>query len=381
MRKTIFLYIYVLYINMASSTEINDIRTPTQFRGISFSKFKKTEVRTQFIQSMINGKIEHACNWSAELICAGHYGEVWDSILYFMAKHIHLGNPKMPIYLDMRYNIFKNIMNQGHYVSELDVRNNDKIRKLFAEIVGVLTLSSKKPSFESIKINRIEEFDITQMTDRLKAPSVKYAEDIFKKDDPKELLVAINEFAYSISVDSKNMISACYWVEWIIEFDAVCKQRKQPCSCEKRNYYAVETKYQKDIIWLLWDVILENGKQKGTFIEKILTALLNLFCIKYTTASSKKRRYILYYAVELFTEHVSQNIEIVCDKARIEHITNNIDEVYKQIKKNEDSPKTDYLFKNIEKQKTLERSLKQMEIMGSIDSGNLRFPEPLPSGR
>lgn len=363
---------------MASSTEINDIRTSAQFRGVSFSKFKKTQVREQFIQSMINGKIEHACNWSAELICAGHYGEVWESILYFMAKHIHLGNPKMPIYLDMRYNVFKNIMNQGHYVSELDVRNNDKIRKLFAEIVGVLTLSAKKPSFESIKINRIEEFDITQMTDKLKAPSVKYAEDIFKKDDPKELLVAINEFAFSISPDSQNMISACYWVEWIIEFDAVCKQRKLPCSCEKRNYYAVEAKYQKDIIWLLWDVIIENGKQRGTFIEKILAALLNLFCIKYTTASSKKRRYILYYAVELFTEQVAQNIEIVGDKGRLEHITNNIDEVYKQIKKNEDAPKTDYLFKNVEKQKNLERSLKQMEIMGAIDQNPpLRFDPPV----
>jgi len=352
---------------MASSTEINDIRTSAQFRGVTFSKYKKTQVKEQFIQSMINGKIEHACNWSAELICAGHYGEVWESILYFMAKYIHLGNPKMPIYLDMRYTVFKNIMNQGHYVSELDVRNNDKIRKLFAEIVGVLTLSAKKPSFESIKINRIEEFDITQMTDKLKAPSIKYAEDIFKKDDPKELLVAINEFAFSVSQDSQNMISACYWVEWIIEFDAVCKHRKLPCSCEKRNYYAVETKYQKDIIWLLWDVIIENGKKRGTFIEKILAALLNLFCIKYTTASSKKRRYILYYAVELFTEQVAQNIEIVGDKGRLEHITNNIDEVYKQIKKKEDAPKTDYLFKNIEKQKNLERSLKQMEIMGAMD--------------
>jgi hypothetical protein len=70
---------------MSSSTEINDIRTSAQFRGISFSKFKKTQVREQFIQSMINGKIEHACNWSAELICAGHYTEVWESILYFMA--------------------------------------------------------------------------------------------------------------------------------------------------------------------------------------------------------------------------------------------------------------------------------------------------------
>jgi hypothetical protein len=71
--------------------------------------------------------------------------------------------------------------------------------------------------------------------------------------------------------------------------------------------------------------------------------------------------------VELFTEQVAQNIEIVGDKARLEHITNNIDEVYKQIKKNEDAPKTDYLFKNVEKQKTLEKSLKQMEIMGAAD--------------
>jgi hypothetical protein len=355
-----------------ASCEINDIRSPAQFRGISFSKYKKTEVKTQLIQSMLNGKIEHACNWCAELVCAGHYAEAWENILYFMSKYIHLGNPKIPIYLEMRYAIFRNIMNQGHYLNELELRNNEKIRKLFAEIVCILTLSPKKPSFEAIKINRVEEFDITQLSDRLKAPNVSYAESVFKKDDPKELFIAVNEFAYSISSDSLNMINACYWIEWIIEFDSICRNRKEPCHCEKRSNYNVESKYQRDIIWLIWDAILYSIDEKNTFIQKIMNALMNLFCVKYTTASCKKRRYILYYAVELFTESVNTTIEIIDDKTKLEYIIENIDEVYKQIKKNEDAPKTEYLFKNIEKQKNLEKSLLQMELVNSVESGNLR---------
>ena len=43
------------------------------------------------------------------------------------------------------------------------------------------------------------------MTDRFKAPTRKYAEEVFLKDDPKELFVAINEFAYNISQDGKNI--------------------------------------------------------------------------------------------------------------------------------------------------------------------------------
>jgi hypothetical protein len=84
---------------MQDLSEINDIRTSAQFKGISFSKYKKTEVRTQMVEAMLKGRIEPACNWTAELICAGHFGDVWENILYYMAKHIHLGNPKMAIYL------------------------------------------------------------------------------------------------------------------------------------------------------------------------------------------------------------------------------------------------------------------------------------------
>ena len=347
---------------------INDIRTQSDFKGFSFSKYKKTEVRKAFIENMLKGKIEPACNWCCELICAGHFMEVWEIILYYMGKHIHLGNPKLVIYIEKRYDVFRTIMCQGHFTSEIQLRNNSIIRRLFAEVICILTMSNKKHSFEPIKINRIEEFDMTQMTERLKAPNVLFIEPIFKKEDPKELFISINEFAYNVSCEKPNIISACYWIEWIIEFDLICKKRKESCVCEIRKNINVEHKFKRDIIWLIWDTLLHYSKDKGSFIEKTMVSLLNLFCIKYTTASCKKRKYLLYFAVGLLTEHFQTNNEIIPDKVILQNVVDKIDQIYKQIKKNEESPNTDYLFSSLkDKQNTFEQSVKKMELLSSMD--------------
>lgn len=171
------------------NTEINDIRSPAQFKGVSFSKYKKTDVRKQLLENIHKGKLEPACYWSAELVAAGHFMELWEAILHYAGKHIHLGNPKIVIYLEMRFEIFRNIMATGQFLNELDLRNNSTIRKLFAEIICTLILSNKKHSFEAIKINRVEEFDMTQMTERLKAPTVRYAEPIMKKRTRKNCIL------------------------------------------------------------------------------------------------------------------------------------------------------------------------------------------------
>ena len=98
--------------SMSDILEINDIRDASDFKGYSFSNYKKTEVKKKLIDSILSQKIEPACYWCAELVCAGHFSEIWEIILYYTSKHIYIGNPKIAIYLDMRYNTFRNNMNQ-----------------------------------------------------------------------------------------------------------------------------------------------------------------------------------------------------------------------------------------------------------------------------
>jgi hypothetical protein len=348
------------------NTDINDVRQPPHFKGISFSKFKKTEVNKQLIDNLKKGRIEQACYWCAELVCAGHFMEIWETIIHYVGKYIHLGNPKILRYLENRYDIFRNIMSQGHFLNELQLRNHPTIRSLFAEIIGILCNSNKKNSFESIKINKAEEFDLANMAEKLIAPSMTFIEPIFKKDDPKELFIAVNEFAFNLSADKRNMVNACYWIEWVIEFQAICKKQKKPCKCESRDY-PIEAKCRSDIIWILWDTMFHYAEKKDSYCVLLLNSLFRIFCIKYTTASSKKRRYLLYFAVSLITETIPTNVELITNRVIIETITSKINTIYKQIKKNEESPNTEYLFASLEHENTFEQSMRKMDLVNSMD--------------
>ena len=351
--------------NEMASIEINDKRSIQDFRGLSFSKFQKTKVKVELLNCLINNKLEPACYWAAELICAGHFIDLWDTIILFISRYIHLGNPKLPIYIDMRFNIFKNIMANGYAGNELNLRNNIKIRQLFSEIICVLCQSRKKHSLESVKIQKKDEFDMTHMSSKLKAPSIEYAKDIFKPDDPKELYIAINEFAYHISKESKNSVMACYWLEWILEFETLCKHNKELCIAETRSFAPVLDKYKKDTIWIVWDIILNSCKE-NPLIKKIINSLLEIFSIKYTSGVKKKRRFIIYFVINLLTENVDFNIDIISDKQKIDNIMKKIGLVYKDVKKNEITLGTDYLFAGIEKtnlDKTIERLEKMNELL------------------
>lgn len=346
--------------------EINDIRTEKEFKTISFSNYKKTLVIKELLNSLSNSKVEEACNWSAELICAGHYSDLWDIILKYLAKNIHISNPKLPIYIDKRFENFKDIMFNGYVGNELIMRNSTKIRKLFAEIICILCYSRKNLSFEHIKINK-NEYDMINMANRFKAPNTDYANKYFKPEDPKELFIAINEFTYNLSDTNKNKVNACYWIEWIIEFESLCKQKKEKCICERRVFAPVQDTYKCDIIWIIWEILLDIANNMNTLTYKIMESLLKIFSIKYKPGTKKKRRYILYFAISLITENVDYTIEMISNKNNIDVITSKIDVIYKQIKKNEISPNTDYLFNNVDKTANLQKTIQKLEKIKSLN--------------
>ena len=340
--------------------EINDKRQQKDFKKITFSTYKKGDAKKELIKCIYNGKIENACYWSAEFICAGHFLELWEIIFECMAKLIYITNPKLPIYIWMRFEIFKNILSKGYLGYEIRMRNNEKVRKLFAEIITILCLSRKYHSLNIIKVTK-EEFNMVNLTNNLKAKNILYGKMVFRDEDPNELFIAINELSYHLSKDSKNCQKACYWVEWIIQFSSMCK-----CKGARRSYIEVEAKMQMDIIWIVWELIQRYSKN-NLMREKIVNHLLKLFCVHYSPVTKKKRRFIIYFAIMLITEPIDYTVNIFENEEIINNVKNKINIVYKQIKKNEVAPKTDYLFNNsFTGGKNVENTIKKLEKMDTL---------------
>jgi hypothetical protein len=299
---------------------INDKRTSDQFRNTTFSNYQKSAVKKELVQSLLQSKIEHSMNWMIELLCSGHLSDIWEIILFFYAKHIHVSNPKLPIYIESRFNIFKETVQN---LDDLMIRNNEIIRKLFSEIITVLCLSNKHHSYEIIKFNKADFNLLTN--DRLKAPSVQFVEFIFKPGDPKSLFVPLNELSYTIH--SKNTMESCYWIEWILEYTS-----KKKCVAVART---LSTKHPTDCIWIVWDILLNYSNKLSEPIQKIMIALLRLFCIRYTPACNERRRFIIYYAISLCCEPIQLTIPMVEQKHLIDPIYEKCKVLYKNIKKHE----------------------------------------------
>lgn len=351
-------------------SEINDVRTIDEFKNMTFSGYKLSDVKKELINCISNNKLENLCYWACELICSAHFLLLWDIIILYMSKYIHSGNIKLCLYLDLRYSKFRDIINKGYIGNELKMRNSELVRRIFTEIMCVLAFSNKKYEIKRIKVEKTD-YKIENLKGKLKADSLKYVDSIFKDGDPKDLFMALNEFMYHLT-ETKDIISVCYWIEWMLQYELRCKKNKESCEGIPRDYN-VDDKYNKDIIWLVWDgfehtmdnINLQNNKE---LINKIFNALLSLFTIRYSTTVKRKRIYILYMVGSILTEKMDYSVNIINNKTKIDTIVNNNGKLFKQIKKSEICKKGKGMLSNTGQwnEGTLEKSLKLLELMDSV---------------
>ena len=329
-----------------NGTNIVDNRATNVMKLTSFSGYRISEVKKCMYNDILQQKLESACNWGSELICSGQIDEVWNIFVLFVSKHVLLANPKLPIYIEERYNTYKNLVNTEMEMStteewgKLEIRNNFKVRELIAEVCAIILFSARKPGIEFIKINTEDEFNVFNITKKCFAPNTSFAKPIMRNEDSKELWIAINEFSYQINnMDNHvpDIMKSIYWIEWVIGFNIICKKNKTKCVCEPRIKYKVDSRYQVDIVWLLWDALLYYSEKRGGIYFKIIQGLSSMYCIEYSDTVAKKRKTILYHAVMILTEPFNMGVKIIdsnnlmyCDVA-----IQNIHEVYREKRVNE----------------------------------------------
>lgn len=333
-------------IDAINNSYINDKRNQKEFKNITFSGYKKSSVLKILTTAINNGKIEEALNWTTELICAGYIKELWEIIILILGKHVHLANPKLIIYTHKKYQLFRTIVNNSEIVnSELELRNNSEFRKLFTEIISVYCISDKRPCLQKIVIDKTD-FNLAEISDKFDAPSIEYCEKIFKKMDPKEIFIPLNEFTYHLK--SKNMLKCIYWLEWLLVFDQERRKKKNPLKCVNRTFVNVVDTYETDVVWLIWEAMMDKASN-DLFMKKLIECLLDLFSIRYSFNVKSKRRYLIYFAIEVLTDNLRTNIPLIDNKkkALVEKIVEKSDAIYKVVKKNEVQPQSSYLLNSI----------------------------------
>jgi len=170
-------------------------------------------------------------------------------------------------------------------------------------------------------------------------------------------------------IESRNSKNAFYWIDWIIEFDLICRSKKTPCALDPpRDNVPVSGRFQRDVVWIIWEAIKHysdlSASRGDMVVHKCIDALFTLFCVRYTNTCAKKRRFMIYHAVCLLAEPMDATAPLFRDKALIGVVMNKMDDIFLPMKKCEI---TDAMELKNEKRINFEKSMNKMKMIRDME--------------
>ena len=199
----------------------------------------------------------------------------------------------------------------------------------------LLCMSRRRSPVYTGKSISSTEFNIQQMSTRLRAKSNAFGRAYMQTDDPSELCIPINELAFHLRDPVGDLNLACYWVDWLITFVGVCKKQKRAFECERRAWAPVSPQFQTDPIWIVWDTIRGEADHRSPRVRTLVDAHLTMYCLRFSESVKKRRRHVIYAAIAYIFEPERQSPALCRDPRKLAQVKNRIDLVYTQVKKHE----------------------------------------------
>jgi len=318
---------------------IIDPRPLEAFKDKTFSGFKKREVLNTLMKCIEKGLIEPACYWVTECIVSGYCQELFEKLIVYNSKIIHINNPRLPEFLWRRYDCFLssfNHINKKKKDQLIHLRNTQSVRNCLFDIITTMTLSSKAKRFDKYpKINELIDFQFNVIQSKLTATMQLLPSHIIKFTDPEELRIIMNEFLFHLKNVNGGYDQACYWVTWLVQWEKKNKKQKIKFEIEARDINEVNPKYCKDCIWLLWEIIFVETNLREDSIKKQIQSLYRFFRHDYTSGKRNTRLPLIYHAIGYLTLPIQFNIPIRKDHNIFLQTQCNINLMFKGKKGNE----------------------------------------------
>jgi hypothetical protein len=340
---------------------INDIRTLKDFKVKTFSGYKKADVINILFKSIDTKNIDASCNWLIECILSGYSEQIWKRLCIYTSKHININNTEINKYIYNKNKIFYHILNEyKQNKTELEIRNDRTILNLFISTIIIVIDSSKNFKYKIPKI-KPADFNIDYVRERLTCPVNLLPDDKLGKSEPYELKLILNEIVYNLRDNFDKYDKCYYWIYWIIQWEKINLKNKLEWNILERNT-DVDKKYRCDVIWLLWEIILDESKKKYTIIKKNINLLYNLYIFDFKRGDRLNKlpyllNSILYLVKPITKTTLIKNIEPII-KCQC-----NIYLILKDKKKNEVKPEVFKKVNTINKEKKQIKDKKKIEEM------------------
>ena len=293
---------------------IKDTRDHSQFKELTFSGFKKTQVINTVFKNIEAKKVEGACHWTTECIISGYANILWEKIIIFSSKVIHINNPRLPEYLcnkDIIYNNQLKLIDPKNKDRYIFLRNSQMIRNLFFDVVTTLTTSLKTKRYDKYsKVDTSEDFKYENMKKRLCGGMNILPDHIMRFNDPDEIKIILNEIFTMLKNKQFGYDRCCFWILWLLKWEAQHKKKKLQWSVEYRDVKEVDTKYRSNVIWIVWDIINEELKSRDENVRKQISFLYKLFTNNFTIGKRNSRLPLLFQAVCYLTHTINFSIPI-----------------------------------------------------------------------
>jgi hypothetical protein len=255
---------------------INDSRKVEEFKTNLFGGYLKSNVLSLLEKKIMEGQNESSCYLAYQLLVSGHLKTLWDKLLNITYKQIR--NPQLIRWLYYKNRDIQRIINKYKKPNELlHARNSQFVRNIITELVVLLTSSIKKDKIELLKKKpNSTAFDISRFYNELKNKDNYIIKDIIGPNDTKEVCYVANELAHSLL--NKNIQKAFYWIEWLLQWEKQNIAKFKKFEVQSREINGIESKYNRNIIWLIWCVILFTKSNIQDKLRAFYGNKFNLLC-------------------------------------------------------------------------------------------------------
>ena len=315
-------------ISIPENYIIYDIRTAKDFRNLTISGYKKSDVINAYQNSMINNKLEEAVRWGCELHASGLEKKIWDSLYLLITKYIHLNNPKFFIYYVKRLKDYKKIIKSFPTKNyELFSRNNQEIRNMIGELTSISCITKKNNLFLPNSLPKLGKnfFETSELKKRMLSTGLNEMIDFFYNSTSKEMRLAINEIYINLISKKGTFDNLLYWYIWLEKMENIRKKDEGGENDDKNILI--------DELWvmIIWRVINTYKKRLDNnsviYIDKIYEVYIDNFKVNQII----KKKYLIFMAFLFFRKNINLSFHLYPSEHLIIQVNGNINRMYERI--------------------------------------------------